>query len=375
MSESKTRVLVVGLGNAGRDIHLPALERMDRVELCGLCDLNAEAGAKMSEQYGAPAYEDLDEALEKSAPTLTIIGTPPSSHADFCIKAMEAGSDVLCEKPFVSSLPEADRVIETSRKTGRKVALNHEFRSMPIFDALLKQVGKPEVGELSFVHVWQLMDLPPWVEPGWRGAMLERTLYEAGVHLVDYVMALFGEKPRRVSAMTSSCGASESDSDAVAVATLEFSGGRMANIVQDRLCKGETQYFEVRAQGSKASLRASFGGRARLSAGLYRDTKPHVRFDYGVSGMAWREVGNKRTFLARNPKLPAVVATHQLLERTLDAFRDGTEPPASAQIGRDSLEVIAACYLSARSGRHIDLESEETARELAKMQLGSQPDS
>jgi len=363
----------VGLGNAGRDIHLPALERMERVELCGLCDLDAETGAKMSAQYGATAYQDIDEALAKCSPDLTIIGTPPGSHADFCVKAMTAGSDVLCEKPFVSSLAEADRVIEASEKTGRKIALNHEFRSMPIFQTLLDQVGTPEVGALSFVHVWQLMDLPPWAEPGWRGSMLERTLYEAGVHLVDYVMALFGEKPRSVSAMTSSCGVRDSKSDAVAVATLEFSGGRMANIVQDRLCKGETQYFEVRAQGREASLRASFGGRARISAGLYRDTKPHVRFDYGVSGMAWREVGNQRTFLARNPKFPTVVATHNLLERTLDAFQNGGEPPASAQIGRDALETIAACYLSARTGRRIDLDCEDAKRELTQMQLGSAP--
>ena len=50
------------------------------------------------------------------------------------------------------------------------------------------------------------MDLPPWAEPGWRGQMLQRTLYEAGVHLVDFLMALFAERPVAVQASISTCG-------------------------------------------------------------------------------------------------------------------------------------------------------------------------
>src|SRR5205807_941307 len=104
--------------------------------------------------------------------------------------------------------------------------------------------------------------------------------------------------------------------------TLEFSRGRLAQIVQDRLCKGDTQYFEARVDMPDASLRASFGGRARLSAGLLRSTRPHLRFEYGAKGVAWREVGASRTVLAKNPKVPEMIATRYLFERTLAAFHD-----------------------------------------------------
>ena len=108
-----------------------------------------------------------------------------------------------------------------------------------------------------------------------------------------------------MSASVSTCGVRESETDAVALCTLEFCRGRLAQITQNRLCKGETQYFEVRAETMDASLRASFGGRARVTAGLHRSTKPHVRVDYGVSGMAWEEMGNQRRPLAGIRRSPA----------------------------------------------------------------------
>ena len=122
-----------------------------------------------------------------------------------------------------------------------------------------------------------------------------------------------------------------------------------ATIVQNRLCKGETQYFEVRAETLGKSFRASFGGRARVLAGLYRSTRPKVRFEYGVSGTAWSEVA-----------------------KTIRAFRDGSAPPADGQCGRDVLEVIAACYESDRLGKRLRLDSREVA-DLSGLAMGADP--
>src|SRR5215213_3936235 len=127
---------------------------------------------------------------------------------------------------------------------------------MPIFRALRDAAGR----DVVFAQVWQLMDLPPWAEPGWRGQMAQRTLYEAGVHLIDFLIALFAEKPQAATASTS-VGGGPGASDAIALVTLEFSRGRLAQVTQNRLCKGPTQYFDVRAEMPDVSLRASFGGR------------------------------------------------------------------------------------------------------------------
>lgn len=368
------RAAIVGLGNAGYTLHLPALAGMSDVIVVGGCDPAVERRDRAAASFRVPVFASFDEMISKTSPDVIVIGTPPDSHADYCLRSFAAGAHVICEKPFVSSLEEADRVIAAAASAGRRIALNHEFREMPIFRAIRDEAALAQRGgeNVVFAQVWQLMDLPPWAEPGWRGQMLQRTLYEAGVHLVDFLMALFGEKPLAVSATTSTCGVREGETDAVALATLEFSRGRLAQIVQNRLCKGETQYFEVRAELPSASLRASFGGRARVSAGLHRATKPHIRIDYGVSGIAWREVGNKRTLLARNPKDPGMVATRLVFEKSLAAFRDGTKPPASAEDGRDVLEVIAACYHSAAAGCRVSLDGAESLG-LGSMRMGAVP--
>lgn len=365
------RVAVLGLGNAGYTLHLPALAAIPNVSVVAAFDVDEARRQRSADRFKVPVFDSFEAVLSKGRPDVVLVGTPPDSHADYCLKSLAAGANVICEKPFVSSIEEADKVIDAARDAKRRVALNHEFREMPIFRALRDAAAKPG-REVAFCQVWQLMDLPPWAEPGWRGQMLQRTLYEAGVHLVDFVMALFGEKPKSITASVSTCGVRESESDAVALCTLEFSRGRLAQIVQNRLCKGETQYFEVRAETQDASLRASFGGRMRISAGLHRSTKPHVRFDRGVSGIAWEEIGTRRVRLASNPKDPAMVATRYVIEKTLTAFANGTKPPASAEDGRDVLEVIAAGYRSAASGQRIELGA-GSIEPLYGMRMGAHP--
>lgn len=363
------RVAVIGLGNAGFTLHLPALAGMPDVETVGGTDLDPSRRERAAARFRIPVFTDFEELLAVGKPEVVIVGTPPDSHAAYCLRALAAGAHVICEKPFVSSLAEADAVFEAARRAGRRVALNHEFREMPIFRAVRDAVMEGGSGGLVFASVWQLMDLPPWAEPGWRGQMLQRTLYEAGVHLVDLLMALFGERPVAVQAWTSTCGVREGETDAVALVTLQFSRGRLAQIVQNRLCKGETQYFEVRADTAHASLRASFGGRARISAGLYRSTRPHLRVEYGSAGIAWSEVGNHRRLLARNPRDPGMIATRTVFRRTLHAFQHGGEPPASGEAGRDVLAVIAAAYDSAATGRRVAIDEALIAR-LRDMKLG-----
>jgi predicted dehydrogenase len=349
------RVGIVGLGNAALTLHLPALAGVEGVTLVGGCDPDDERRANAEDGYGFPVFEQLSELLSILTPEVVVVCTPPELHAAHCVEALEAGAHVICEKPFATSVGEAEKILAAAERSGRRVALNHEFREVPMFRALRDEIGGPEVGELVFAQAWQLMDLPPWKEAGWRSELLNSTLYEAGIHLIDYLVYLFGERPCGVTAVTSSCGAHEADTDAVALVTLEFSGGRLGQVTQNRLCPGDLQYFEVRADCTQASLRASFGGRARLSAGMFRSRRPHLRFEMGASGIAWRELGDRRAQIAANPKDPAMIGTRRLLEKTLSALAADTPVPVSAEEGRTSLEVIAACYKSASEGRRIEL--------------------
>ncbi|HWJ44255.1 MAG TPA: Gfo/Idh/MocA family oxidoreductase [Gaiellaceae bacterium] len=350
------RFAAIGLGRATMLYHLPALRRVSGAEVVGGFDPVAERRAEWEKETSSPAFASLEELFERTNPDVVTVATPPESHAELCLQAIEAGSHVFCEKPFVESAAEADRIIEAAGTAGRVVAVNHEFRENPIFRAVRDGVSSGEYGRIVFCQVWQLMNLAPWDEPTpWRAGMANRTLFEGGVHLVDLLLSIYGASPTAVYARHSAGFHEQQDADAVHLLTLEFPEGRLAQITIDRLCPAGTRYLEVRADCERASLRASFGGRAVVQLGMKRAEKKGVKLDFGLGGIAWAERGLSRTKLASNPRDAAVIGTHRLLAGFVEAVERGSEPPSSAREARDVLAVIDAAYESHRTGERIEL--------------------
>lgn len=345
----------VGLGRATRLYHLPALRRIPGAAIVGGVDASADQRTAWETDTGTASYATLDELLEQR-PDVVVIATPPQLHADQCVEALRAGAHVFCEKPFTMTTAEADRVLATISETGRRVAINHQYREKPIFRVLRERIASGEFGRLAFCQMWQLMELAPWEEPTpWRAQMARRTLLEGGVHLVDLMIQTFGELPEAVYARRSAGYHDDPGADPVQVLTLEFSAGRLGLVTLDRISKGGTRYLEVRADCEGASLRASHGGRAYAQIGLKRAEPTGVKVDYGLGGLAWAEIGRRRRILARGPKEMNVIATGDLLVAAVEAFRTGAEPPSSAREARDALAVIEAAYESHESGSRIVL--------------------
>jgi len=353
------RFASIGLGRASVLYHLPALKRIAGAEVVGGFDLLAARREEWRQTTGVPVYESVDELLERTRPDAVIVGTPPNAHVEPCAQALEAGCHVFCEKPFVESVADADRLIELAAAADRVVAVNHEFRENPIFRAVRDGVASGRHGRIVFCQVWQLMNLAPWDEPTpWRSGMANRTLLEGGVHLVDLLLSIYGESPTAVYARHSAGFHEQQDADAVQLVTIEFPGGRLGQITIDRLCPAGTRYMEVRADCEQASLRASFGGRATLQLGVKRAERPGVKLELGLGGMAWLERGLSRSKLATNPRDGAVVGTMRLFQGFIDAVEHGGEPPSSAREAREVLGVIEAAYASAKSGERIELTSQ-----------------
>jgi predicted dehydrogenase len=347
---------IVGLGWAARGFHLPGLRAVPGAQVVGGADPSQEQRVDWTARTRIPAFETLEQLLEATRPDVVVIATPPGSHADLCVRALDAGAHVICEKPFVSTVEEADSVLTAAAAAGRQVAVNHQYREKPIFRAVKDRVGSAGVGRLVFCQILQLMDLAPWDEPvAWRAAMPNRTLFEGGVHLLDLMIHLFGELPEAVYARHSAGLDANRAADAIHLVTLEFGGSRLGQITIDRLCKAGTRYIELRADCEEASLRASHGGRILVEAGMKRARRPGVHISYGLGGLAWMERGTRRTKLARNPRDPGVVATGRLFQKVVAAFAAGEEPPSSGREARAVLAVIEGAYRSAETGERVAL--------------------
>jgi len=186
--------------------------------------------------------------------------------------------------------------------------------------------------------------------------MPDRVLFEGGVHLVDLLVNFVGELPEAVYARHTSGLEADRTGDAIHLLTLDFPGGRLAQITIDRLCPAATRYMEVRVDCERASLRASHGGRAVLQVGKKRAERTGLRFDYAAGGMAWMETGLARKTLARDPRNVGADATGELMRRVVTAISEGREPPSSAREARSVLRIIEAAYRSAETGERITLQ-------------------
>ena len=349
---------MIGLGEAGGGIHLPAVRGIPDATISGAADPDQGRREEVARRFAVPVFGDVRELLDQSKPDLVIVASPPAMHASHCAAALKAGADVLCEKPFAASVREGREILALAASLGRHVTVNHEFRAMPVFRDVLARVradGHPP----TVVQLWQAIHHNPAAEGGWRGQLRRRSLYEAGVHLVDLALALFGETPHAVSATFAAAGGATSAADAVVLATLRFSRGRLAQLVQCRVHRGDRQYLEFRADTAVASYRASFGGRARVSLGFLRSSRPHVLVERGASGFGWREDGARRTPLARNGGTPLITATRDVIRTCIATLVDGAPAAFPAAVGVEVLRVVAAAYLAAESGRVMELDGSD----------------
>jgi len=348
----------IGLGFATKWLHLPAVRAIDGVAFVGGVDQDPDRRRLWAAEGAGPVFDTVEELLERGRPELVVIATPPSSHAELCIAALEAGAHVVCEKPFVETVRQADEVLDVARRTGRWVAVNHEFRYMPIFSVLDSVVGRSDVGRPVFIHCTQFMDLAPWEEKvAWRAAMPDRALFEGGVHLVDLFHSVVKRLPQSVFAMTSSGLDPSQRADAIDLVTLDYGAGLLGQLTIDRLCRSGTRYADLRVDCEHASVRSSYGGRASVRVGVKRAERPGMRIEFGLEGLAWVERGLKRETIARNGRQATVKATQALYAATVAAWREDREPPTDASTARQTLRIIEAAYTSARTGARVDVAS------------------
>ena len=115
---AKKRVLVVGLGNMGMS-HALAYTRIPGFEVVGVCTRHiADKKLPGCARQPRSVIDNFDKALAELKPDVVSINTLPDTHADFAIKAMEAGAHVFVEKPLAENVASAERVVD-DRPTDR----------------------------------------------------------------------------------------------------------------------------------------------------------------------------------------------------------------------------------------------------------------
>lgn len=150
---SAARACVVGLGGIA-DEHLRKLRALDGVEVVGICDLSRTLVDAVGERYDSgPGYTDYEEMLERARPTVVHVLTPPTTHRDLVLAALERGVHVFVEKPIAPSFEEYAEMRDAARERALLLVENYNYLFMDAVQRALKLLRGGQVGELVNLDV------------------------------------------------------------------------------------------------------------------------------------------------------------------------------------------------------------------------------
>jgi predicted dehydrogenase len=193
----KVRILVVGVGNMGLS-HAKAYHKLPGFEICGLMSRAINSRTDLPDELDAhPRFQHFDQALRETRPDAVSINTWPNTHADYAIRAMDAGCHVFMEKPIATTYEDAQAVVAKARERKRKLVLGYILRHHPSWAKFVevgRTLGKPLVMRMNLN---QQSSGPAW---NWHKNLMESLtpLVDCGVHYVDIMCQMTRAKPVRV---------------------------------------------------------------------------------------------------------------------------------------------------------------------------------
>jgi predicted dehydrogenase len=159
--KEKLRVALVGTGIRGNTFWGRRVARNyeNELEFVGLCDRN-EGRVKFAPKMigvDCPTFTDFDVMMNTVKPDLLIVTTMDSTHHKFIIKGLEFGVNVITEKPMTTDEMKCRRILDTERKTGKKVIVGFNYRYGTLFTAIKEQLLSNKIGDITSVDFhWYL---------------------------------------------------------------------------------------------------------------------------------------------------------------------------------------------------------------------------
>ena len=200
MPKSKPiRILCVGVGHMGRS-HALAYHQPDGFEICGIVTRSAASRDALNNELGGDidGFSDFHEALCETKQDAVSISTYPDAHVEYALAAFEAGCHVFIEKPLAESVAEAEKIVEATVRSDRKLAIGYILRHHPgwrRFIEISHTLGKPLVMRMNLNQQSSGAD---WATH--KNLMSSVSpLADCGVYYVDVMCRMTCSKPIRVS--------------------------------------------------------------------------------------------------------------------------------------------------------------------------------
>lgn len=192
---SDIRVGLIGAGYIAT-WHADALTATSGVQVSAVCDLNEGAAKGLADAYGAQAFGAIEDMIDANCCDAVHILTPPHLHEVIAIQCLEAGLDVLVEKPVAESADATRAIQAAAEAAGKSFHAGHNFLGLPAFAAMKQAMQAGDYGRISAAEITWALPLAP-LRSGpfnlWLLREPRNLLLELGPHLMAFAYDLFGD--------------------------------------------------------------------------------------------------------------------------------------------------------------------------------------
>lgn len=346
------RCAVVGAGMVG-STHVRVIPTLPNAKLVAICDPkkeNAETALKKAELAPVPIYPSLKEMLSSEQLDVVHIATPSGLHMEPALEAVEAGVNVISEKPLEITLERADRIIDAAAKKGVKLGVIFQNRWKAENRAIKQAAEQNRFGKVTWAG-----SFTPWFRPekyyedvSWRGTWKfdgGGAVMNQSIHSIDLLQWMAGPV-RRVSAYAGTRCHPKIETEDTLTCALQFANGAFGTIMgTTALFPGQPPRIEI---GGENGTAISENGLKMFS---FRDAKPE---DQELLQKLSPNAG-------ASPTKSNAAAVNQLahagnISSILQSWEKGEEAETNGAESRKSLAIVLAMYESAkRDGEPVDV--------------------
>jgi predicted dehydrogenase len=292
----KIRVAVIGVGHLGH-IHAKIYSQLAGCSLEGVCDINRAKLAQVSQELGVPAYEDHKDLFGKV--DAVSICVPTAQHYEVAADFLMNNIDTLVEKPFTSTMEQAQAILKIAKSNKRILQVGHVERFNSAFTATVKLIQNPK-----FIECHRLSPFP-------HRSLDVGAVLDIMIHDIDIILGLVPSRIKRIESVGINVLTPFED---IANARLVFENGCVANLTASRISDDTVRKIRIFQEHTYISLD-------------YKDAKATL----------YRKAGQAIT----KEDLP--IEKEQPLQKELEHFlscvRTHTQPMVSGEVAAEALRV------------------------------------
>ena len=322
----------------------------NNLEVVGLCDIVPENIDILLDKLEIDhdkykKYTDYKEMLEKEKPELVAIATESGKHAGIALDALDAGCNVIIEKPIALSLEDADKIIAKAKEKNLVVCANHQNRFNKSIQKIRTAVDDGSFGKMMYgtAHVRWNRGESYYTQAPWRGTWEQDggALMNQCIHNIDLLRWMLGDEIDEVFAFTDNLNHDYIQAEDLGIAVLKFKNGAYGII------EGTTDVYPKNLEETLYL----FGTTGTVKAG---GKSVNMLEEWTFKGMEEEADSIKKEY-SEEPKNIYGFGHTPLYKNVIEAINNNTNPLIDAEAGKRALEVVLAIYKSASENKPVKL--------------------